>query len=119
MGCCFLAAIGCNPGTGCALYRAAPGQTRWPWAERPRRATTSQHLNAQSPAQPEDTMAAKTLALIEEHDVKWVDLRFTDTIGKEQHVTIPAREIDEEFFENGHMFDGPPSPAGRASTSRT
>lgn len=51
-------------------------------------------------------MSAKTLALIEEHDVKWIDLRFTDTIGKEQHVTIPAREVDEEFFENGHMFDG-------------
>ena len=32
-------------------------------------------------------MSAKTLALIEEHDVKWVDLRFTDTRGKEQHVT--------------------------------
>src|SRR5690606_7540558 len=59
-----------------------------------------------SHAQPEDTMSAKTLALIEEHDVKWVDLRFTDTIGKEQHVTIPARDVDEEFFENGQMFDG-------------
>ncbi|MFW3615310.1 glutamate--ammonia ligase [Billgrantia antri] len=51
-------------------------------------------------------MSAKTLALIEEHDVKWVDLRFTDTRGKEQHVTIPARDVDEEFFENGQMFDG-------------
>lgn len=51
-------------------------------------------------------MSAKTLALIEEHDVKWVDLRFTDTRGKEQHVTVPARDVDEEFFENGQMFDG-------------
>jgi glutamine synthetase len=51
-------------------------------------------------------MSEQTLKLIEEHDVKWVDLRFTDTKGKEQHVTIPARYVDEEFFENGQMFDG-------------
>jgi glutamine synthetase len=43
---------------------------------------------------------------MKEHNAKWVDLRFTDTRGKEQHVTIPATEVDEEFFENGQMFDG-------------
>ena len=51
-------------------------------------------------------MSNKTLSLIAEHDVKWVDLRFTDFKGKEQHVTIPAAGVDEEFFENGQMFDG-------------
>ncbi|ODC04286.1 type I glutamate--ammonia ligase [Terasakiispira papahanaumokuakeensis] len=51
-------------------------------------------------------MSDKTLNLIKEHDVKWVDLRFTDTRGKEQHVTIPASFVDEEFFETGQMFDG-------------
>lgn len=51
-------------------------------------------------------MADNTLALIKEHDIKWVDLRFTDTKGKEQHVSIPARTVDEEFFETGQMFDG-------------
>ncbi|OPX56355.1 glutamine synthetase [Oceanospirillum multiglobuliferum] len=51
-------------------------------------------------------MSENTLNLIKEHDVKWVDLRFTDTLGKEQHVTIPARYVNEEFFENGQMFDG-------------
>ena len=51
-------------------------------------------------------MSEKTLALIEENDIKWADLRFTDTKGKEQHVTIPARMVDEEFFETGQMFDG-------------
>ncbi|MFC0269073.1 glutamate--ammonia ligase [Kushneria aurantia] len=51
-------------------------------------------------------MSEKTLALIEENDVKWVDLRFTDTRGKEQHVTVPARSVDAEFFETGQMFDG-------------
>lgn len=44
--------------------------------------------------------------LIEEHNVKFVDLRFTDTKGKEQHLTIPAHQVDEDFFEEGKMFDG-------------
>jgi glutamine synthetase len=51
-------------------------------------------------------MSEKTLDLIKENDVRWVDLRFTDTRGKEQHVTIPATEVDEDFFEDGKMFDG-------------
>ncbi|SEI51045.1 glutamine synthetase [Allopseudospirillum japonicum] len=51
-------------------------------------------------------MSEKTLGLIKEHNAKWIDLRFTDTRGKEQHVTIPARTVDEEFFESGQMFDG-------------
>jgi glutamine synthetase len=44
--------------------------------------------------------------MIKENDVKFVDLRFTDTRGKEQHVTIPADTVDESFFEDGQMFDG-------------
>ncbi|WLD58758.1 glutamate--ammonia ligase [Salinispirillum sp. LH 10-3-1] len=51
-------------------------------------------------------MSEHTLKLIKDNEAKWVDLRFTDTKGKEQHVTIPARYVDEEFFENGQMFDG-------------
>jgi glutamine synthetase len=51
-------------------------------------------------------MSENTLNLIKENEVTWVDLRFTDTKGKEQHVTIPASYVDEEFFENGQMFDG-------------
>ncbi len=51
-------------------------------------------------------MSDKTLNLIKEADVKWVDLRFTDSCGKEQHVSIPTSEVDGEFFENGKMFDG-------------
>ena len=45
----------------------------------------------------------KTLA---EKDVKFVDLRFTDTRGKEQHVSLPTKIVDEELFEDGKMFDG-------------
>ena len=51
-------------------------------------------------------MSEKTLNLIKESEARWVDLRFTDTKGKEQHVSIPAKEVDEDFFENGQMFDG-------------
>jgi len=51
-------------------------------------------------------MSENTLNLIKENEVRWVDLRFTDTRGKEQHVTIPAKEVTESFFENGKMFDG-------------
>lgn len=51
-------------------------------------------------------MSEKTLNLIKEHNAKWVDLRFTDTKGKEHHVTFPARDIDESTFETGKMFDG-------------
>lgn len=51
-------------------------------------------------------MSEKTLTLIKENDVRWVDLRFTDTLGKEQHLSIPTREINDEFFEFGKMFDG-------------
>jgi glutamine synthetase len=47
-----------------------------------------------------------TIKLIHERAAKFVDLRFTDTIGKEQHVTIPARLVNEEFFVDGKMFDG-------------
>ncbi|AEP28738.1 glutamate--ammonia ligase [Brumicola nitratireducens] len=47
-----------------------------------------------------------TLELIKESEAKFIDLRFTDTKGKEQHVTIPTHQVDEDFFEEGKMFDG-------------
>ncbi|WP_409421265.1 glutamate--ammonia ligase [Pseudaeromonas sp. ZJS20] len=50
--------------------------------------------------------AANVLAMIKEQEVKFVDLRFTDTKGKEQHVSIPSHQVDEGFFEDGKMFDG-------------
>ncbi|HXY76463.1 MAG TPA: glutamate--ammonia ligase [Steroidobacteraceae bacterium] len=46
------------------------------------------------------------LKLIKEKQAKFADLRFTDTRGKEQHVTIPARLVDEDLFRDGKMFDG-------------
>ena len=47
-------------------------------------------------------MSEKTLGLIEENEARWVDLRFTDSRGKEQHVTIPCeRSRMPTFFEVG------------------
>jgi glutamine synthetase len=51
-------------------------------------------------------MALKALKMIKDNDVKFVDLRFTDTRGKEQHVTLPSSQVDEDFFTDGKMFDG-------------
>jgi glutamine synthetase len=49
---------------------------------------------------------ADVLKLIKEKGVKFVDLRFTDTRGKEQHVTVPHHQVDAAMFEDGKMFDG-------------
>src|SRR5574340_808940 len=46
------------------------------------------------------------LDLITKENAKFVDFRFTDTRGKEQHVTVPAHSVSEELFEDGKMFDG-------------
>ena len=45
-------------------------------------------------------------SMVEEHNIEFVDLRFTDTKGKEQHVTLPVKAVDEAFFSEGKMFDG-------------
>ena len=50
--------------------------------------------------------ATDVLNMIKEKDVKFVDFRFTDTQGKEQHVSVPAHTIDEDELNDGKMFDG-------------
>ena len=51
-------------------------------------------------------MSDNTLNLIKDNDVRWVDLRFTDPRGKEQHTTIPASRVDADTIVEGVMFDG-------------
>src|ERR1043166_724220 len=46
------------------------------------------------------------LKTISDKGVKFVDFRFCDTKGKEQHVTVPAKTVDEAVFTDGKMFDG-------------
>ena len=50
--------------------------------------------------------ATDVLKLIKEKEVKFIDLRFTDTRGKEQHVSFPSEAVDEDVFKEGKMFDG-------------
>jgi glutamine synthetase len=53
---------------------------------------------------------AKTVAdvmkMVKDNEIKFVDFRFTDTRGKEQHVSVPVSHFDEDKFESGHAFDG-------------
>jgi glutamine synthetase type I len=53
---------------------------------------------------------AKTVAdvmkMVKDNEVKFVDFRFTDTRGKEQHVSVPVSAFDEDKFQSGHAFDG-------------
>jgi len=49
---------------------------------------------------------ADVLKMIKDKKVKFIDFRFTDTKGKEQHVSVPASTIEADTFEHGKMFDG-------------
>jgi len=44
--------------------------------------------------------------MVKEHEVEFIDIRFTDTRGKWQHVTFPISQLSEDSFEDGFAFDG-------------
>ncbi|PZX17613.1 glutamine synthetase [Palleronia aestuarii] len=46
------------------------------------------------------------LKTIKDEEVEYVDIRFTDPRGKLQHVTVMSDQVDEDFLEEGFMFDG-------------
>lgn len=48
----------------------------------------------------------EVLKRIKDEDVAFVDVRFTDPRGRLQHVTLVADQVDEDFLEEGFMFDG-------------
>ncbi|HKA41095.1 MAG TPA: glutamine synthetase beta-grasp domain-containing protein, partial [Burkholderiales bacterium] len=50
--------------------------------------------------------AADVFKTIKDNEVKFVDLRFTDTRGKEQHVSVPVSAFVDAKFTDGHYFDG-------------
>ena len=67
---------------------------------------------------------AKTVAdvmkMVKENEVKFVDFRFTDTRGKEQHVTVPVSHFDEDkFVPQATLSTVRRSPGGRASKPPT
>ncbi len=51
-------------------------------------------------------VVADVMKMMKDNEVKFVDFRFTDTRGKEQHVTVPAKAFNNEKFTEGHAFDG-------------
>ena len=48
----------------------------------------------------------KLLKNIKDNEVEYVDMRFTDSRGKLQHVTVMADQVDEDLLADGWMFDG-------------
>ena len=50
--------------------------------------------------------AEEVLKFIQDEDVKFVDIRFTDLPGVQQHFNVPAKTVDLDFFVNGQLFDG-------------
>ena len=49
---------------------------------------------------------ADVMKMVSENEVKFVDFRFTDTLGKQHHTTVPISHFDEDKFSSGHAFDG-------------
>src|SRR4051812_27959038 len=50
--------------------------------------------------------AADVMKMVTDNEVKFVDFRFTDTRGKEQHVSVPIKAFGMTKFDDGHAFDG-------------
>src|SRR5690606_31425786 len=60
-----------------------------------------------SPTRGRTTMSLENVEkLIKDHKVEFVDLRFVDMRGVQQHVTFPASIVEPGLFEDGKMFDG-------------
>ncbi|MDX9739813.1 MAG: glutamate--ammonia ligase [Gammaproteobacteria bacterium] len=51
-------------------------------------------------------MSQKVMKMLKDNEVKFVDLRFTDFRGKEQHLSLPISQVDASMFKDGKMFDG-------------
>ena len=52
------------------------------------------------------TSPQEVLDFITSDEIVFVDIRFTDMPGVQQHFNLPAKAIDEDFFVNGQLFDG-------------
>ncbi|MDD7971202.1 type I glutamate--ammonia ligase [Roseinatronobacter alkalisoli] len=54
--------------------------------------------------------SADVLKLMQDEDIAYLDIRFTDPRGRMLHVTIVGDLVDEDFLEEGFMFDGSSVP---------
>ncbi|WP_029948018.1 glutamine synthetase, partial [Leifsonia aquatica] len=52
------------------------------------------------------TSGSEALGFIADTKVRFLDVRFTDLPGVQQHLTVPADTVDEAFFTEGIAFDG-------------
>ena len=52
-------------------------------------------------------------------DVEFIDVRFTDLPGQQQHFNVPAATLPDDFFVDGVMFDGSSIRAPASLTSGT
>ena len=59
------------------------------------------------------------LKSLKEDDIPYVDIRFTDPRGKLQHVTVCSDLVDEDFLDDGFMFDGSSIAGWKSSRSPT
>ena len=48
----------------------------------------------------------EVLSFIKDEEIVFVDVRFTDMPGVQQHFNLPAKSVDDDFFEHGQLFDG-------------
>src|SRR3954453_6982034 len=53
-----------------------------------------------------DLSPSEVLRLVQDEGVEFVDYRFCDLPGLMQHVTVPASQLSEDVFTEGHGFDG-------------
>ncbi len=51
-------------------------------------------------------MSQALLSKIADEGIEYVDIRFTDPRGKLQHVTVCSDQVDQDFLDEGFMFDG-------------
>ena len=63
------------------------------------------------------TSPQEVLDFIKSDEIVFVDIRFTDMPGVQQHFNLPAKAIDEDFFVNGQLFDGSSIRGSRALPS--
>ncbi len=54
--------------------------------------------------------AADILKMMSDEDVAYLDIRFVDPRGRMLHVTVVNDLVDEDFLEEGFMFDGSSVP---------
>src|SRR5690242_13321501 len=52
------------------------------------------------------TSSEEVLRFIKDEAIEFVDVRFTDLPGQQQHFNVPAAGLTEDFFSEGVMFDG-------------